>query len=235
MNIFFRLLPLICLLSQSAMSQVPTEEEAFRLIVTQKKATDYSGAPPFTKAPGAVPKFYPGHYTSLHNKECIVVHSLLQGRDIIQVALLLYQSEEGYWKNGCWYYDNLYRLKVKDFNKDSILEIILETRLNAGSKSYTKYHIVSFLNQENKSWYENSAVLGHDPQSLKNAEIGKEVYRDVKVTIIDSVSYQPCIIKERTTIGKFNGFADATRIKFNTETTYKFYQFKNFIYLPSAD
>jgi hypothetical protein len=81
---------------------------------------------------------------------------------------------------------------VKDFNKDSILEIILETRINAGSKTYAKYRIVSLLNQENKNWYENSAVLGHDPQSLKSAEIGKEVYRDVKVTIIDSVRYQPC-------------------------------------------
>lgn len=223
------------LLSLSAMSQVPTEEEAFRLIVTQKKATDYSGAPPFTKAPGAIPKFYPGHYTSLHNKECIVVHSLLQGRDFIQVALLLYQSKEGYWKNGCWYYDNLYRLKVKDFNKDSILEIILETKLSAGSKTYGNYRVISFLNQDRRFWYESGYLLGYDPQSLKNAEIGKEVYRDVRVTIIDSVRHQPCIIKERTTIGKFNGFEDATRIKFDTETISKFYQFKNFIYLPSAD
>jgi hypothetical protein len=235
MNRFFKLLLFMSLVSPPAMSQLPTEEEAFRLIVTQKKATDYSGAPAFTKAPGAMPKFYHGHYTSLHNNECIVVHSLLQGRDIIQVALLLYKSKEGYWKNGCWYYDNLYRLKVKDFNKDSILEIILETRINAGSKTYAKYRIVSLLNQENKNWYENSAVLGHDPQSLKSAEIGKEVYRDVKVTIIDSVRYQPCTIKERTTIGKFNGFADSIRIKFDTETISKFYQFKNFLYVPAAD
>ena len=43
------------------------------------------------KNPPTKPKLYHGHYTSYFNNECIVVCSLLQGRDIIQVVLLLFK------------------------------------------------------------------------------------------------------------------------------------------------
>jgi hypothetical protein len=236
MNALQKCVLLLCLIFPEWVSaQLPTDEEAFRLIITQKKATDYGEAFPFTQAPGAKPKYLPGHYTSAHNEECIVLYSLLQGREIKQIALLLYKSKDGYWKNGCWFYDNLYRLKVKDFNKDSILEIILETRINAGSKTYASYRIISFLNQNYQVWYENSSVLGYDPKQPKNTPIGKELYRDVKVTVVDSLPQQPCVIKERTIIGTFNGFADSTRVNVNTETRHKYYQFKSFVYVPFAD
>ncbi len=214
------------------MAQVPTNDEAISLVITQKKASDTKDAMPFTVAPGSRPKLFPGHYTSYYNTECIVVCSLLQGREIVQVVLLLYKSKEGYWKNGCWYYDNIYRLKVKDFNKDSILELILETKLYAGNRAYGNYKIISLLNQNTNTWYESSSILGYDPTSLKNALKGKEITKDIKITFNDSLYNAPSILKERTILGKFNSYSDSAGVKLDFETKYQEYKFVENKYYP---
>lgn len=215
-------------------AQTPSIEEAISLVITQKKASDDKDAYPFTIATGTKPKLFPGHYTSKYNKECIVLCSLLQGREYIQVVLLLYQNKEGYWVNGCWYYDNVYRVKVKDFNRDDILELILETKINAGSKSYGNYKVISLLNQNTQVWYENNTVLGFDKNALKTTPQGKEITKDVKVSLVDSIPSQPIVIKERTTIGKFNNYTDSAGVKLIYETTYNEYKFAEFKYIPKV-
>jgi hypothetical protein len=214
------------------MAQAPTSDEAISLVITQKKASDHKDAMPFTIAPGSRPKLFPGHYTSYYNTECIVVCSLLQGREVVQVVLLLYKSKEGYWKNGCWYYDNIYRLKVKDFNKDSVLELILETKLNAGNRAFGNYKIISLINQNTDIWYENSSILGYDPTSLKNALKGKEITKDIKITFNDTLNNAPSIIKERIILGKFNSYSDSTGVKLDFETKFQEYKFVENKYYP---
>lgn len=215
--------------------QLPSNEEVLSLAITQKKASDSKDALPFVPAPGKKPKLYQGHYTSVYNTECLAICHFLQGRDFIQVALLLYKTKEGFWKNACWYYDNLYRVKVKDFNKDSVLEIILETKLNAGNRAYGSYKVISLLNQVQNVWYENNTVLGYETELLKKAIKGKQVSIDVKVSIIDSIPHLPCIIKERTTIGKFNQYTDSTGVKIDYENTYMEYVFRPNKYIPKID
>jgi hypothetical protein len=216
-------------------AQVPSNDEAIALVITQKKASDSKNAPPFTLAPGSKPKFYPGHYTSYFNSECIVVCSLLQGRDIVQVVLLLFKNKEGFWINGCWYYDNIYRVKAKDFNKDSILELIVETKINAGNRAYGNYKVISLLNQNTTIWYENNTVLGIDQSALKNAPKGKEITKDIKVTFIDTIINMPCIIKERTILGKFNSDNDSTGVKLDFITNYQEYKFVENKYIPKLE
>ncbi len=231
----FRLIMLLLFIltfQVNALAQTPSIDEATSLVITQKKATDSKDAPPFTLAPGSKPKFYPGHYTSYFNQECIVVCSLLQGREIIQVVLLLFKNKDGFWINGCWYYDNIYRLKVKDFNKDSILELILETKISSGSRSYGNYKVISLLNQNTTIWYENNTVLGIDQSALKNAPIGKEITKDIKVTFIDTIMNGPCIINERTILGKFNSYNDSTKVKLDFTTNYQEYKFVENKYIP---
>lgn len=218
-----------------ALAQKPSEDEAIALVITQKKASDSKDALPFTLAPGSKPKLYPGHYTSYFNHECIVVCSLLQGRDIIQVVLLLFRNNAGFWVNGCWYYDNIYRLKVKDFNKDSINELILETKINSGSRSYGSYKVISLLNQNTAIWYENNTVLGIDPGTCKTAAKGKEITRDIKVTLLDTILNAPIVIKERTILGKFNHFNDSTGVKLDYETNYQSYHLAEHKYIPKID
>jgi hypothetical protein len=161
-----------------------------------------------------------------------VVCSLLQGREVVQVVLLLYKNKEGYWKNGCWYYDNIYRLKVKDFNKDSILELILETKLNAGNRAYGNYKIISLINQNTNIWYENNSILGYEPTLLKNALKGKEITKDIKITFNDTLNSSPSIIKERIIIGKFNSYSDSTGVKLDFETKFQEYKFVENKYYP---
>ncbi len=218
-----------------AMAQTPSIDEAISLVITQKKASDSKDAPPFTIAPGSKPKIYPGHYTSYFNNECIVVCSLLQGRDIIQVVLLLYKNKDGFWINGCWYYDNIYRLKVKDFNKDELHELILETKISAGNRTYSNYKVISLLNQNTTIWYENNMVLGIDQSALKNAPKGKEITKDIKVTFIDTIKNSPCIINERTILGKFNSYNDSTGVKLDFTTNYQEYKFVENKYIPKLD
>lgn len=219
----------------NALAQTPGIDEAISLVITQKKASDSKDAPPFTIAPGSKPKFYPGHYTSYFNNECIVVCSLLQGRDIIQVVLLLFKNKDGFWINGCWYYDNIYRLKVKDFNKDSILELILETKISSGNRSYGNYKVISLLNQNTTIWYENSTVLGIDQSTLKKAPKGKEITKDIKVTFIDTIISRPCIINERTILGIFNSYNDSTGVKLDFNTNYQEYKFVENKYIPKLE
>jgi hypothetical protein len=216
-------------------AQVPSNDEAIALVITQKKASDSKDALPFTLAPGSKPKLYSGHYTSNFNNECIVVCSLLQGRDIIQVVLLLFKNKEGYWINGCWYYDNIYRLKVKDFNKDDVQELILETKISAGNRTYSNYKIISLLNLNTTVWYENNVVLGFDPSSLKNAPTGKEITKDIKVTIIDSIPNKPCLLKERIILGKFNHYNDSIGVKLDYETHYQSYHLVENKYIPKIE
>lgn len=216
-------------------AQVPGEEEAIGLVITQKKASDSKDAFPFTLAPGSKPKLLPGHYTNHFNNECLVICSFLQGREFVQVVLLLYQSNDGHWKNGCWYYDNIYRLKVKDLNKDAILELILETKINSGNRVYGNYKIISLLNQNTTIWYENSSILGVDQNSIRNTPKGKEITKDVKVTLIDSIQNLPVIIKERTTIARFNNYTDSAGVKFDYDTKVKEYRFVAEKYIPKLD
>jgi hypothetical protein len=231
---FYCLLLLFACFNSNLLAQLPSNEEVMSLAITQKKATDSKDALPFTPAPGKKPTLFPGHYTSKYNTECLALCQFLQGRDFVQVALLLYKTKEGYWKNACWYYEPAYRVKVKDFNKDSVLEIILETRLNAGNRAYGSYKVISFLNQNSSVWYENNTVLGQDATLLRNCVKGKEVTKDVKVTIVDTISSMPCILKERTTIGKFNHFSDSTGAHFDYETSTKEYFFKEMKYIPAV-
>lgn len=218
-----------------SMAQVPGNEEAIALVITQKKACDSKDAPPFTLAPGTKPKLFPGHYTSIYNNECIVVCSLLQGRDIIQVVLLLFKNKEGYWVNGCWYYDNIYRLKVKDFDKDSILELILETKISSGNRTYGNYKVISLLNQNTYILYENNTMLGIDVNGVKNAPKGKEITKDIKVTLIDTIAKSPVIINERTILGKFNHYSDSLGVKLDYETIYQTYKLMEHKYIPKID
>jgi hypothetical protein len=215
-----------------ALAQKPSNNEAISLIITQKKASDPIDALPFTIAPGSNLKFYSGHYTSLHNEECIVVGSLLQGHEIIQVVLLLYKNKEGFWINGCWYYDNIYRLKVKDFNKDSILELILETKISAGNRSFGNYKIISLLNQNNTIWYENNSFSGIEEGTAKFATKGKEITKDIKASFIDTVITAPSLIQVRTISGKFNSYSDSIGVKLDYETHYESFKFFQQKYIP---
>jgi hypothetical protein len=106
--VLIKILLFILVFQSNVLAQTPSLDEAISLVITQKKASDLKNALPFTIAPGSKPKFYPGHYTSIYNRECIVVCSLLQGRDITQIVLLLFKNKDGFWINGCWYYDNIY-------------------------------------------------------------------------------------------------------------------------------
>ncbi len=229
---YYLLLLIFVINSTYVMAQLPSNEEVMALAITQKKATDSKDALPFTPAPGRRVKLYAGHFTSLYNTECLAVCSFLQGRDIIQTVLLLFKTQEGYWRNGCWYYENIYRVNVKDVNKDSVLEIILETKLNAGNRAFGNYKLISLLNLNQQVWYENHTVLGYDAVSLKNSVKGKEVSKDVKVTFIDSVAKAPCIIKERTTLGKFNHYSDSSGVNLEYSTSTIEYYFKEFKYIP---
>ena len=233
--IFIKMLLFILIFQLNAFAQTPSIDEAIALVITQKKASDSKNAPPFTLAPGSKPKFYPGHYTSYFNSECIVVCSLLQGRDIVQVVLLLFKNKEGFWINGCWYYDNIYRVKAKDFNKDSILELIVETKINAGNRAYGNYKVISLLNQNTTIWYENNTVMGIDQSALKNAPRGKEITKDIKVTFVDSIINNPCVIKERTILGKFNSYNDSTGVKLDFTTSYQEYRFVENKYIPNLE
>lgn len=206
-------------------AQLPSEEEVMSLLITQKKASDSKDDYPFIPAPGTKPKIYPGHYTSLYNEECMVTGSFLQGRDIKQVVLLLYKAKDGYWKNGCWYYDNYYRLKIRDLNRDSILELLLETKINSGNRSYGSYKILSLINLTMTVWYQNETFLGFDPKSVSTDPIGKEITRDVKVTIIDSVKTMPCEIKERTISGILAEKNESSGSKLDYRTSYAHYKF----------
>jgi hypothetical protein len=157
---------------------------------------------------------------------------LLQGREIIQVVLLLYKNKEGFWINGCWYYDNIYRLKVKDFNKDSILELILETKISAGNRSFGNYKIISLLNQNNTIWYENNSLSGLELGTAIFAVKGKEITKDIKVTLIDTVFNVPSIIQVRTIYGKFNSYSDSIGVKLDYETHYESFKFFQQKYIP---
>lgn len=233
--VLIKILLLILTFQSSVLAQTPSLDEAISLVITQKKASDLKNALPFTIAPGSKPKFYPGHYTSIYNRECIVVCSLLQGRDITQIVLLLFKNKDGFWINGCWYYDNIYRLKVKDFNKDSILELILETKINTGNRAYGNYKVISLLNQKTSIWYENNTVLGIDQSAVKNAFKGNEITKDIKVTFVDSILNRPCVIKERTILGKFNSYNDSTGVKLDFTTNYQEYKFVENKYIPKLE
>jgi hypothetical protein len=233
--IFIFLLLFLFIIQTKSIAQLPSNNEVIALMITQKKASDLKNALPFTSAPGSTPKLYPGNYTSLYNHECLAVCSFLQGRDIIQVVLLLYKNKEGFWMNGCWYYDNIYRLKVKDFNKDDILELILETRLSAGNRTFGNYKVISLLNQNTTIWYENNTILGIDQGAVKNSQQGKEISRDIKVTLIDTIQNKPCVIKERTILGKFNSYTVSEGVKLDFETNYQEYRFAEHKYVPIID
>lgn len=233
--VLIKILLFILTFQSSVLAQTPSLDEAISLVITQKKASDLKNALPFTIAPGSKPKFYPGHYTSIYNRECIVVCSLLQGRDITQIVLLLFKNKDGFWINGCWYYDNIYRLKVKDFNKDSILELILETKINSGNRAYGNYKVISLLNQKTSIWYENNTVLGIDQSAVKNAFKGNEITKDIKVTFVDSILNRPCVIKERTILGKFNSYNDSTGVKLDFTTNYQEYKFVENKYIPKLE
>jgi hypothetical protein len=233
--VLIKILLFILIFQSSVLAQTPSLDEAISLVITQKKASDLKNALPFTIAPGSKPKFYPGHYTSIFNRECIVVCSLLQGRDITQIVLLLFKNKDGFWINGCWYYDNIYRLKVKDFNKDSILELILETKINSGNRAYGNYKVISLLNQKTSIWYENNTVLGIDQSAVKNAFKGNEITKDIKVTFVDSILNRPCVIKERTILGKFNSYNDSTGVKLDFTTNYQEYKFVENKYIPKLE
>jgi len=233
--VLIKILLFTLIFQSNVIAQTPSLDEAISLVITQKKASDLKNALPFTIAPGSKPKFYPGHYTSIFNRECIVVCSLLQGRDITQIVLLLFKNKDGFWINGCWYYDNIYRLKVKDFNKDSILELILETKINSGNRAYGNYKVISLLNQKTSIWYENNTVLGIDQSSVKNAFKGNEITKDIKVTFVDSILNRPCVIKERTILGKFNSYNDSTGVKLDFTTNYQEYKFVENKYIPKLE
>jgi hypothetical protein len=233
--VLIKILLFILIFQSNVLAQTPSLDEAISLVITQKKASDLKNALPFTIAPGSKPKFYPGHYTSIFNRECIVVCSLLQGRDITQIVLLLFKNKDGFWINGCWYYDNIYRLKVKDFNKDSILELILETKINSGNRAYGNYKVISLLNQKTSIWYENNTVLGIDQSAVKKAFIGSEITKDIKVTFVDSILNRPCVIKERTILGKFNSYNDSTGVKLDFTTNYQEYKFVENKYIPKLE
>jgi hypothetical protein len=233
--VLIKILLFTLIFQSNVIAQTPSLDEAISLVITQKKASDLKNALPFTIAPGSKPKFYPGHYTSIYNRECIVVCSLLQGRDITQIVLLLFKNKDGFWINGCWYYDNIYRLKVKDFNKDSILELILETKINSGNRAYGNYKVISLLNQKTSIWYENNTVLGIDQSAVKNAFKGNEITKDIKVTFVDSILNRPCVIKERTILGKFNSYNDSTGVKLDFTTNYQEYKFVENMYIPKLE
>jgi len=233
--VLIKILLFTLIFQSNVLAQTPSLDEAISLVITQKKASDLKNALPFTIAPGSKPKFYPGHYTSIFNRECIVVCSLLQGRDITQIVLLLFKNKDGFWINGCWYYDNIYRLKVKDFNKDSILELILETKINSGNRAYGNYKVISLLNQKTSIWYENNTVLGIDQSAVKNAFKGNEITKDIKVTFVDSILNRPCVIKERTILGKFNSYNDSTGVKLDFTTNYQEYKFVENKYIPKLE
>jgi hypothetical protein len=233
--VLIKILLFTLIFPSNVIAQTPSLDEAISLVITQKKASDLKNALPFTIAPGSKPKFYPGHYTSIYNRECIVVCSLLQGRDITQIVLLLFKNKDGFWINGCWYYDNIYRLKVKDFNKDSILELILETKINSGNRAYGNYKVISLLNQKTSIWYENNTVLGIDQSAVKNAFKGNEITKDIKVTFVDSILNRPCVIKERTILGKFNSYNDSTGVKLDFTTNYQEYKFVENKYIPKLE
>ena len=233
--VLIKILLFTLIFPSNVIAQTPSLDEAISLVITQKKASDLKNALPFTIAPGSKPKFYPGHYTSIYNRECIVVCSLLQGRDITQIVLLLFKNKDGFWINGCWYYDNIYRLKVKDFNKDSILELILETKINTGNRAYGNYKVISLLNQKTSIWYENNTVLGIDQSAVKNAFKGNEITKDIKVTFVDSILNRPCVIKERTILGKFNSYNDSTGVKLDFTTNYQEYKFVENKYIPKLE
>jgi hypothetical protein len=233
--VLIKILLFTLIFQSNVLAQTPSLDEAISLVITQKKASDLKNALPFTIAPGSKPKFYPGHYTSIYNRECIVVCSLLQGRDITQIVLLLFKNKDGFWINGCWYYDNIYRLKVKDFNKDSILELILETKINTGNRAYGNYKVISLLNQKTSIWYENNTVLGIDQSAVKNAFKGNEITKDIKVTFVDSILNRPCVIKERTILGKFNSYNDSTGVKLDFTTNYQEYKFVENKYIPKLE
>jgi hypothetical protein len=233
--VLIKILLFTLIFQSNVIAQTPSLDEAISLVITQKKASDLKNALPFTIAPGSKPKFYPGHYTSIFNRECIVVCSLLQGRDITQIVLLLFKNKDGFWINGCWYYDNIYRLKVKDFNKDSILELILETKINSGNRAYGNYKVISLLNQKTSIWYENNTVLGIDQSAVKNAFKGNEITKDIKVTFVDSILNRPCVIKERTILGKFNSYNDSTGVKLDFTTNYQEYKFVENKYIPKLE
>jgi hypothetical protein len=233
-----RILLLLCVLfaCHAVVAQKgPSNDEILRLVIEQKKATDSKDAMPFTLAAGRSPKAYVGHYTSLYNNECLVICPLQQGRDFIQFVLLLYQTRQGYWQNGCWYFDNAERVKVKDFNKDSVLEVILETKINSGNRAFGNYKIISLLNLNQKIWYENKTELGIDHKSLMQAQKGKEVTMDVKVTIVDTIKSEPAILKERTIIGRFNSYSDSLGANLDYETKYRVYIFRENKYIPKLD
>lgn len=231
----FQLLIIGIFINAPIKAQLPTIDEALSLVITQKKASDSRDEFPFAPAPGTKPKLYSGHFTSKYNEECIVTCSFLQGRDIKQVALLLYKNKEGYWKNGCWYFDNYYRLKFKDINKDSVLELLLETKINSGNKSYGSYKIISLMNQNTQILYENNSVLGFDSNSLKNEAIGKEVTKDLKVTLIDTVKNVPCMLKERIIKGTLKSYNDSTGAKLKYETIYQNYLFLDSKFVPKIE
>jgi hypothetical protein len=233
--VLIKILLFTLIFQSNVIAQTPSLDEAISLVITQKKASDLKNALPFTIAPGSKPKFYPGHYTSIYNRECIVVCSLLQGRDITQIVLLLFKNKDGFWINGCWYYDNIYRLKVKDFNKDSILELILETKINSGNRAYGNYKVISLLNQKTSIWYENNTVLGIDQSAVKNAFKGNEITKDIKVTFVDSILNRPCVIKERTILGKFNSYNESTGVKLDFTTNYQEYKFVENKYIPKLE
>lgn len=214
---------------------VPNDEDILRLVIAQKKATDAKDAPPFNLAPGGKPKVYPGHFTSGYNDECIVICPLTQGREYLQFVLLLYKTKAGFWENGCWYYDNAYRIKVKDFNKDAIQELVLETKISSGTKVFGNYKIISFLNQQPLIWYENNTLLGTDPAALKNTLKGKEITKDVKVSFEEITPELPVILKERTTLGLFNSYSDSSGVKLDYETKRIDYKFIPYRYVPKIN
>jgi len=232
----FLLLLFIAIFTYEGRSQTaPSQDEIIRLVIEQKKATDSKDALPFTLAPGRAPKTYLGHYTSFYNTECIVVCPLQQGSNFIQCVLLLYKNNNGYWQNGCWYYNNVYRLKVKDLNKDMVQEIILETKTNAGGREFGNYKIISLLDQKQQIWYDNNTILGIDNIALKNIQKGSEVTKDIKITFVDSSNVIPATIKERTIIGRYNSYTDSLGAKIDYQTIYQEYNFRDFRYIPKID
>jgi hydroxymethylpyrimidine pyrophosphatase-like HAD family hydrolase len=181
-------------------------------------------------------KHYLGNYTSQYNNECIVVCPLQQGRIYLQFVLLLYKNKQGDWQNGCWYYENIYRLKTQDLNKDSIQELIVETKDISGSRVFGKYKIISLINLNENIWYENNTLLGTiSNNDYKKTSKNLEITRDIKVSIVDSKDNLPNMLKERKTIGYFNSFTDSLGLKLDYKTNTNVYKFENFKFVPIED
>jgi hypothetical protein len=82
-------------------------------------------------------------------------------------------------------------------------------------------------------WYENNSVQGIDKNTIKNAVKGKEITKDVKVNLVDSIAIYPIVINERIIIGKLNNYTDSLGAKLDYETIYTEYKFLDYKYVPT--